>query len=388
VGLAFALLTVSALLGNSFLRLLKIDRGFRSEGLLTVHVQPSPRYDTPASDIAGLYARLAVRVRGLPGVSSVGVVNHLPMAGAWTGTRVTVDGAAPVEGQELSVGLRASDEAYLGTMGIPLVKGRWFASSDMTPSGTGSVVVNRTMAEQYWPNQDPLGHRVSFFKAAAGRADFGQPLDGTVVGVVGDVKQFGLDQPSDAAMYIPYTVDPWGHSYLVIRTEVPPASLTEPVRQALLAEEPDVVLDQLSPMEDVVAASLVSREFLLLLVGVFACAALLLALIGLYGVLSRLVRARERELGIRRAIGAGEGAIIGLVLREGLLAVATGMGFGLLLSLAAGRLLQSQLFGVSALDVPTYLATLALLTIVAMVACYLPARRAAAIEPTVALQGE
>jgi predicted permease len=388
VGLAFALLVVAALLGNSFLHALRADRGFRSEGLLTLHVMPSPRYAAPDSPTAELYARLTERVRALPGVTSVGLVNHLPLGGAWSGTTVGIDGAPPAEGQDLSVGLRATDDAYLATMGVPLLKGRWFGAGDMTAGGNGGIVINRTMAEQYWPGQDALGHRISFTKAAAGRADFGQPLVGTVIGVVGDVKQFGLDQPSDAAIYIPYTVDPWGHSFLVVRAAVPPGTLTEPVRRALLAEEPDLVVNQISTMDDLVAGSLVSREFLLLLVGVFAAAALLLAIVGLYGVLSRLVRARERELGIRRAVGADAASIIRLVLGEGLLAVLVGITFGAGLAMAGARALQSQLFGVSAVDLPTYLVTVAVLLAVAVTACYIPARRAAAIEPTVALRGE
>lgn len=388
VGLAFALLVIAALLGNSFLRTLRVDRGFRSDGLLTMHVMPSPRYAAPDSRIAELYARLAGRVRAVPGVTSVGVVNHLPLGGAWSGTAVGIDGTPPEAGQDLTVGLRATDDSYLATMGVPLLKGRWFTAADMTQAGSGGIVINRTMAEQFWPGQDPLGHQVSFSKAAAGRADFGEPLTGSVIGVVGDVKQFGLDQPSDAAIYIPYTVDPWGHSFLVVRTAVPPGSLAEPVRRALLAEEPDLLIHQIRTMDDLVADSLVSREFLLLLVGVFAGSALLLAIIGLYGVLSRLVRARERELGIRRAIGADGPRIVRLVLREGLLAVLVGVAFGAGLAAAGGRALQNQLYGVSALDLPTYLGTLAGLLAVAATACYIPARRAAAIEPTIALRGE
>jgi putative ABC transport system permease protein len=387
-GLAFSLMVVSALLINSLWHLSRVDRGFRSDGLLTVHIQPSPRYAAPDSDIATLYDRLANRVRGIPGVTSVGVINHLPMGGAWTGTRVGIDGGPPNAGQEQTVGLRAADEKYLATMGVPLIRGRWFGSDDMTRTGNGGIVINQAMAQRYWPNQDPLGHRVSFFKAAAGRADFGQPLDGTIIGVVGDVRQFGLDQPSDAAIYIPYTVDPWGHSTLVIRTAVPPAGLEETVRRALIAEEPDVVIDQLSTMDQVVAGSLVGREFLAVLVGVFAATALALAMIGLYGVLSRLVRAREREIGIRRAVGADERAIVNLVLREGARSVGSGIALGLLLALGLGRAIGSQLFGISSVDPVAYAGTLGLLLLVALLACYLPARRAARIEPTVALQGE
>jgi len=386
-GLALALLVSAALLGNSLYQVIRADRGFKSDGLLTLHVFPGTHFHAPGSDVASLYRRLVERVGGLPGVRSVGMVNHLPLAGTWSGTRVGIDGQPPAEGEELTVGLRVANPAYLESMGIPLLKGRWFTESDMSPSA-GPVVINRSLAERYWPGKDPLGHRVSFFKSASGRSDFGQKVEGTVVGVVADVRQFALDQPSDAAIYLPYTVNPWGHIFLTVRTAVEPESLLEPVRRALLAEEPELVITQLRTMGDVVSGSLASREFLTLLVGVFAGAALGLATIGLYGVLSRLVRAREREIGIRRAIGADRPAILGLVLREGMTAVVAGSAVGVGAAFLLGRALASQLFGVTGADLPTYLAALGVLHAVAFLACYLPARRAAGIDPTVALSAD
>lgn len=386
-GLALALLVSAALLGNSFYQVLQADRGFQSGGLLTIHVFPGTRYQAPTSDLADLYRRVSERVGALPGVKSVGLINHLPLAGSWNGTRVGIDGAPPAEGEELTVGLRVANQPYLESMQIPLLRGRWFDQSEMIPSA-GPVVINRSLAERYWPGKDPLGHRVSFFKSAAGRADFGQKVEGTVVGVVADVRQFALDQPSDAAIYLPYTVNPWGHIFLTVRTGVAPGSLLEPVRKALLIEEPELVLTELQTMEDRVSGSLASREFLTLLVGVFAAAALGLATIGLYGVLSRLVRSREREIGIRRAVGADRPAILALVIKEGMGAVLTGAAAGIGVALLLGRALASQLFGVTAVDLPTYLVALAVLLAVALLACYIPARRAARIDPTVALSSE
>jgi putative ABC transport system permease protein len=386
-GLALALLVSAALLVNSFWRVMRADRGFQSEGVLTVHVFPGPRYARPDSDVGSLYTRLAERVGALPGVKAVGLINHLPLGGSWNGTRLAVDGAKPEAGQDLTVGLRVANPAYLDAMRIPLIRGRWFTQDDMSPVA-GPIVINRTLAERYWPGKDPLGHRISFFKSAAGRSDFGTPVEGTIVGVVADVRQFGLGQPSDAAIYLPYTVNPWGHISLAVRSGVPPASLVEPVRRALLAEDPDLVLTSLLTMDDLVSGSVAPREFLTVLVGVFAAAALGLATIGLYGVLSRLVRSRQREIGIRRAVGADQRSIMGLVLREGMIAVVIGAGGGLLLSLALTRALSSVLFGVTAGDVLTYLAALGVLGVVALIACLIPARRAARIDPTVALSSE
>jgi putative ABC transport system permease protein len=387
-GLALSLLVAAGLLINSFWRVLQVDRGFDSDGLLSAHVFPSPRYAAPDSDIAALYARLIEALQALPGVRSVGMVNHLPMAGAWSGTRVGIDGAAMPPGQDLTVGLRTVNLAYLSTMRIPLLRGRWFTEGEMRPSAGQAVVINRQLAERYWPGQDPLGHRVNFFKSAAGRADFGQPLSGEVVGVVGDVRQFGLDLPSDAAIYLPYPVNPWGHSSLIIRSSGDPAALIEPVRRALLAAEPDLVITDLRPTEQVVAQTLVGRELLLALVAVFAGAALLLAAIGLYGVLSHLVRLREREIGIRRAVGAGPRQIMGMVLRDGMRAVLVGTLLGLVGAWGLARLLASQLFGVTPEDPVTYGLTLGVLLLVALLACYLPARRAARVDPLVALREE
>jgi predicted permease len=386
-GLALALLVSAALLVNSFYQAIRADRGFQGDGVLTVHVFPGGRYASPSSDVAGLYRRLAERVSGLPGVESVGLINHLPMAGSWNGSRIGIDGNKPAEGEELTVGLRVANQPYLESMGIPMIRGRWFTEADM--SGTaGPVVINRALAERYWPGKDPLGHQVSFFKSAAGRSDFGQPIEGTVVGVVSDVRQFGLDQPSDPAIYLPYTVNPWGHIFLTVRTAVDPETLLEPVRRALLSEESELVLTGVQPMNQVVSSSLAPREFLTLLVAVFAAAALGLATIGLYGVLSRLVRAREREIGIRRAVGADRGAILALVLKEGMVSVGVGALAGVVAALLMGRLFANLLFGVTAADLLTYLVALGLLHGVAFLACYLPARRAADIDPTVALSGE
>ncbi|HWA56037.1 MAG TPA: ABC transporter permease [Gemmatimonadales bacterium] len=385
--LALALLVSAALLANSFWRVTRVDRGFQSEGVLTVHIAPGARYAAPGSNVAGLYTRLAERVGALPGVTAVGLINHLPLAGSWNGTRLGIDGAKPAEGEELTVGLRVANPAYLEAMRVPLLKGRWFTAADMG-AAAGPIVINRRLAERYWPGKDPIGHRISFYKAAAGRADFGEPVEGTVVGVVGDVRQFGLDRPSDAAIYLPYTVNPWGHIFLTVRASVAPGSLLEPLRRTLLAEDPDLVLTTLTTMDDLVSGSLAPREFLTLLVGIFAAAALGLATIGLYGVLSRLVRSREREIGIRRAVGADEVVIMRLVFREGMGAVLAGSAAGMLLAAILGRALASVLFGVTPGDLPTYLAALALLLAVALLACYLPARRAARIDPTVALSSE
>lgn len=386
-GLALALLVSAALLGKSFYQVMQADRGFQSDGLLTVHVFPGTRYQAPTSDLADLYRRLSGRVAALPGVRSVGLINHLPLAGSWNGTRIGIDGAPPAEGEELTVGLRVTNRPYLESMQIPLLKGRWFDQAEMSPSA-GPVVINRSLAERYWPGKDPLGHHVSFFKSAAGRLDFGQRVEGTVIGVVADVRQFALDLPSDAAIYLPYTVNPWGHIFLTVRTAVEPGSLLEPVRRALLAEEPELVLTELQTMEERVSTSLAAREFLTLLVGLFAAAALGLAMIGLYGVLSRLVRSREREIGIRRAVGADRPAILALVIKEGMAAVVAGAAAGIVVALLLGRALASQLFGITAADLPTYLLATGLLLAVALLACYLPARRAVRIDPTIALTSE
>lgn len=386
-GLALALLIGAGLLLNSLWHVTKVQPGFSSEGLLSVHLFPSPQYRKGDSNLPELYRRLAGAVAGVPGVQGVGLVNHLPMGGSWTGSRVSVDGAPFEEGRELTVGVRSVNQEYLGVMQIPLLKGRWFTTGDMRESVTG-IVINRTMAEQYWPDADPIGHRVDFFKTAAGRADFGQPLSGEVIGVVGDVRQFGLEQNSDAAIYVPFTAAPWGHTSLTIRTNGDLAQLVEPVRRALIAADPDLVIDAMTPMTEVVSGTVAGRGFVLTLLGTFALIALLLAAIGLYGVLSHLVGERTREIGIRRAIGADEGRIVRQVVGDGMVAVGWGAAGGLLLAWGLGQWMSSQLFGVTPTDPLTWAATTGMLLLTGLAACYGPARRAARVDPMLAIRGE
>lgn len=386
-GLALALLIGAGLLLNSLWHVTRVQPGFASEGLLSVHLFPSPQYRAPDSNLPELYQRLTGAVGAVPGVQGVGLVNHLPMGGAWTGTRVSVDGAPFEDGRELTVGVRSVNEAYLSVMQIPLQKGRWFTSGDMRESVTG-IVINRSMADKYWPNADPIGHRVNFFRGAAGRADFGQPLSGEVIGVVGDVRQFGLEQNSDAAIYVPFTAVPWGHTSITVRTAGNPAALLEPVRRALVAADPDLVIDASATMDSIVSGTLAGRGFVLALLGTFAATALLLAGIGLYGVLSHLVGERTREIGIRRAIGADESRIVRQVVTDGMAAVGWGAAGGLVLAWVLGQLMSSQLFGVTATDPLTWIATTMVLLLTGLAACYGPARRAARVDPMTALRSE
>jgi predicted permease len=389
VALTLVLLVGSALLIRSLRRLVEVDPGFLATGVLTAHVFPSaPRYSDPGSDVATLYGRLAEATAALPGVEAVGLINHLPMAGAWSGSRVEIDGKPAEQGQEFRVGVRTANADYLRAMGVPLIRGRWFTAEDMTATGRGGVVINHTMAEQFWPGQDPVGRRVKVFKAAAGRADFGRPVSAEVMGVVGDVRQFGLDQDSDAAVYLPYPVNPWGHIFLTIRAGAAPSSLIEPVRRALLRIDPDLVITQLAPMTDVLSESLVLRRLTLALLGGFAACALLLAAVGLYGVLSHAVGQRVREIGIRRAVGAASGDILRMVIGEGMTAVACGAVIGIAGGWLFTRMLTSLLYETSSTDPAAYLSAVGVLGLVALIASGLPARRATRVDPMVALRSE
>ncbi|MEP6574745.1 MAG: ABC transporter permease [Gemmatimonadota bacterium] len=389
VALTVVLLIGTALLIRSLTRLLQVDPGFRPDGVLTVHVFPSsPRYSNPASDVSSLYTRLVDATSLVPGVLSVGLVNHLPMAGAWSGSRVEIDGKPAEPGHEETVGVRVANVEYLRSMEIPLSRGRWFSLDDMTPTGRGGIVINHAMAEQFWPGQNPIGHRVQVFKSAAGRAEFGEPVSAEVVGVVGDVRQFGLDQQSDAAVYLPYTVNPWGHMFLTIQTTGDPARLTEPVRRALLGVDPDLMITSVAPMSVVLSDSLVLRRITLSLLGAFAGCALLLAAIGLYGVLSHAVGQRAREIGIRRAVGAGTGNILRMVIGEGMSGVASGAVIGIAGGWLFTRMLTGLLYQTSSTDPMAYLSAVGMLLPVALFAAGIPARRATRVDPMVALRSE
>jgi putative ABC transport system permease protein len=385
IALTVVLLAGAGLLLRSYASVLAVDPGFDAEGLLLAQTAlPESRYSTPA-DYDAFYRGVLDEVRALPGVDSAGYTNFAPLVFKGGRSVVRVDGRPPPEPSEILRHLatfRSASAGYLETLGVPLVSGRLIDERDVRGSSTGNVVViNETLARRYWPDSDPVGQKISL----------GGPEMQTVVGVVGDVRQMGLDVPADAEVFYPLdqvvgTLMAPGH--LVVRTRGDPLALAPAVRRAIWAVDPDQPVSSVRSMSEVVDAELANRNTQLTLAGAFAVIALLLAGVGLYGVLSYTVSQSRNEIGLRMALGAEPDTVVGAVVRSAISAAGLGIGIGLIAAFALTETMASFLYGVSPTDPVTAVAVAGVVLLVSVLAAFLPARRAASINPVVALRVE
>ncbi|MCM3872703.1 MAG: ABC transporter permease [Pyrinomonadaceae bacterium] len=379
VALSLLLLVSAGLLLKSFDRLLHVDLGFKPERLLSLEYRlPRTKYREPQAQL-NFHRQVMERIQEVPGVQSVSLVRSLPFSGNGVTVPIVLpDREPPSPGTEPQVMFTTATPNYFETMGIPLFKGRIFGPQDQLNTPT-VLIINQTMARRFWPDQDPIGKQIKF-------ADFSSTA--SVIGVVGDAKHYLLEEESRPQAYVPYSQQPGYFATVVIRTTVEPLALTEPVRQALWKVDADQPMWKIRTVEWLVDRSVADRKFLMALMGIFASLALVLTMIGLYGVVSYLVNQRTQEIGIRMALGAQMGDILGMVLRQGMVLVLSGVALGLVASWLMTRLMSRQLFQVSATDPLTFGSIALLLTAVALLACYLPARRATKVDPLVALRYE
>ena len=392
VALALVLVTGAGLLIRSLTRLQNVDPGFRLSHLIAAPIFPPAGYTTPEADLT-LYRRVADAAARVPGVTGVALTNHVPLSGASISTRLEVDGVAPAgDGSDQAL-FRLADTAYFATLGIPMVRGRGFTREDIDHPGD-AVIVNQALARRYWPGADPIGRGLTVFKSAQGRPEFGQAVHATVVGMAGDVHHFTLDSPAIPEVYVPYTLTVWGWMSLVVRASGDTDRVMADLTRAIHAVEPDIPLAGADPFAGVhevsaqVRSSLAPRRLVAALLTAFAVPALLLAALGIYGVIAYLVSRRTQEIGIRVALGASRAQVIRLVLARGLRLVLAGIVLGAAGALAGTRLLEAQLYGVGAADPATFIAAALVLAAVGLAASYLPARRAAALDPMRALRAE
>ena len=379
VALSLVLLVSAGLLIRSFDKVLKVNVGFKPEQLFSLEYRlPRNKYNTPETQW-NFHREVVEQVAQIPGVTSVSLVRALPFSGNGGTIPIAIaDRELPRPGMEPQVMFNTVMPNYFETIGIPFIKGRTFGSEDKPDSPT-ALIVNQTLAEKFWPGVDPVGKQIKFVQ---------DDSTGTIVGVVGDAKHFWLEEEPRPQLYIPYSQGPGLFATLVARTSVAPMSLSEQVRQAVWRIDPDQPMWKLRTVEFLVDRSVADRKFLMALMGIFAGLALLLTTIGLYGVISYLVNQRTQEIGIRMALGAQMGQILRLVLRQGMTFVLLGVGLGLAASWLATRLISKLLFQVSATDAFTFAAIAVLLIFVALLACYLPARRASKVDPLIALRYE
>jgi predicted permease len=387
IALTVVLLSGAGLLLRSYRAVLAVDTGFDAEGLLVAETAlTNQRYPDAASRTA-FYQRALERIRALPGVENAGYTSFAPLLFKGGRSIVLAEGRPRPEPAELLRNLatsRGASPGYLETLGVSLISGRFIDASD-TADAAPVVVINQSLARAQWTDEDPLGRRLDM---GGGNGEFFR----TVVGVVGDMPQMGLDVPADPAFYAP--LDQIGSALflgprqLVVRTNGDPLALAPAVRRAIWEVDPDQPVSGVRAMSEVVDAELGNRNTQLTLTGAFALVALVLAAAGLYGVLSYTVSQSTNEIGLRMALGAGQTTVVGTVVRSALGTAIVGIGIGLIAASVLTDIIDSFLYGVNAADPATAAAVAGVLLVVAGLAALVPALRAASVNPMTALRAE
>ena len=372
VALAIALLTGAGLLINSFVRLMQVNRGFDPANVLTVGLNlPASKYPDGVRQTAVL-TRMLDRVSAIPGITSAGLVSSLPFRGG-AATDFAIEGRPiPDKSNEPMADIRTVDGGFFRSLRIPLRSGRTFDERDI--AGAKQVmIINEEMARQHWPNEDPIGRRVTMM-------DWGPPLTGEIVGVVGDVRADGLDSSVRPMIYWPYPQFPTIFNNLVVRTDGDPMKVFPAIQTQVWSVDDEQPLTRIQTMEDVIAGSVAPRRFNMLLLVIFGAMALLLSAVGIYGVLSYSVAQRKHEIGIRMALGARAADVLKMIMKQGMGLTLAGVGIGLAAAFALTRLMKSLLYDVGASDPLTFSAAAVLLCVTALLACYVPARRATRLD--------
>jgi putative ABC transport system permease protein len=382
--LALVLLVGAGLLLKSFSKLVSVDTGFRTDHILTAVLSLAPsNYPTPESR-ARFAGNILRNLQALPGVRAASVVSRLPLNRGYSSRSFAIEGRSysPEHDAEFdSVAYSTASPDYFASLGIPLLEGRSFSEAD-TASAPPVAIVNRAMAAQYWPNQNPLGQRLKI-----GSYNDKETWK-TIVGVVGDVHQHSLSEPPDPMFYAPYAQDPWTFMTVAVRTASPPSSAAAMVVRAIQSVDSEEAVDHIRTMEDVVSLSVAPKRSLLALIAAFSGVALLLAGVGVFGVVSFSVGQRTQEIGIRLALGALPQQVLRSVLLEGLRLAAIGIALGALGTLVLRRTLSHLLYAVNPADPATFLAVGALLLGTVLAACWIPAWRATRVDPMAALRYE
>ncbi|MFY9571107.1 MAG: ABC transporter permease [Blastocatellia bacterium] len=383
VALALVLLVGAGLLMKSFQKIQEVDPGFRAERLLTMQVSlPGGKYNEP-QQIDAFFQQALEKIKTLPGVETAGVSTSVPMSGSGSSGSFSIEGRTVAPGEMAPWGNRwFAGASYFQTMGIPLVKGRYFDDRDVREAPQVAII-DTTMERKFWADEDPIGKRISFQ-----RDPQGNPIWREVVGVAGHVKQRGLDGESPVQYYVPHRQLPISTVFLVVRTAAMPTSMAAAVRGAVQEVDRELPVFRVTTMERMVSDSMAQRRFAMTLLGIFALVALILASVGLYGVMSYSVTHRTNEIGIRMALGARVNDVLSMVVRQGMKLSLAGVGIGLAGAFALTRVMRTLLFGVSTTDPLTFAVVALILAGVSLVACYIPARRATKVDPMVALRYE
>jgi putative ABC transport system permease protein len=379
VALSLVLLIGASLMIKSFWRLQSVNPGFNPEKALTMTLAlPASSYSDKFRQ-AEFFARVLKRLDALPAVESVGGISRLPFSGGNSARNFRIEGRPPTARNPVA-NYRVISPGYFRAMGIPLHKGHDFTEKE-NQYAPGAAIINEAMARRFWPNEDVIGKRFTI-----SGSDGELPCE--IIGLVGNVRHFGLDIEVAPEMYVSYLQSPWPSMTIVVRSSADTGSVISAVREAIWAEDKNQPISNVTTMEQRISASTAARRFGMLLLALFAAVALVLAAVGIYGVMSYAVAQRTHEIGVRVALGAQRRDVLRLVVGQGLKLVLLGLGLGLAGALALTRFLKTLLFGVSATDPLTFVGIAVLLALVALLACYIPARRATKVDPLIALRSE
>ncbi|MGB7435838.1 MAG: ABC transporter permease [Candidatus Acidiferrum sp.] len=380
ISLALVLLAGSSLMIESFLRLMNVDSGFQASHLLTFQISlPGTKYDDQAR--ASFFTQLLNNIRGLPGVLSVSADVTPPFSGVGSATDFSIVGELPLPaGEAHGTSVRVIEPDYFHTMGIPLLSGRMFSEREFSQQ-SNVVIINKALADEYFSGKNPIGQKLIIDMKDENRPD-------EIIGIVGDVHLSDLASAPSPLAYWPYPEIRYPSMTVLVRAATPPLALVVPIRQILAQLDKDQPMAKIATMDQLVGDSVARSRFTTLLLSCFAGLALVLACIGIYGVMAYTVAQRTREIGIRMALGAQRVDVLRLVVGQGFRLAAIGVIFGVGAALALARLMTTLLYGVSAADPLTFVGVAVLLACVAVLACYIPARRAMRVDPTVALRYE
>jgi putative ABC transport system permease protein len=380
IALALVLLVGAGLLVRSFVRLMEVDAGFETARTVTMRVSlPSARYSRPELRVQ-FFQRLFEQIDRIPGVQASGAVSFLPLIGLGSATGYEVVGQpVPPLGQEPVTDVRVITNQYFKSMSIPLLRGRLF-DERLASDAQNKVIVNEALARRHWPNEDALGKRI--------KISWSDDREDEIVGVVGDVRHSGLDAEVRSTIYWPYPRNAYTGMALTIRTTGAEAGVVAGVRRILNQQDPDLALADVKTMDEVVSQSVAQRRLMMVMLGIFAGAALLLSAVGIYGVIAYGVTQRTQEIGIRLALGAQQGDVLRMIVGQAAWLSAAGIAIGAAGAFALTRLMTDLLFHVKPFDPATFAAVAAILAFVALLAGYVPGRRATRVDPVVALRAE
>ncbi|HEU5453971.1 MAG TPA: ABC transporter permease [Terriglobales bacterium] len=383
LALSLMLLTGAGLLVRSFARLAGTDPGFDAANVMTFDLSlPGTRYRDSGS-VARLQDSLLQKLQAVPGVTVAALTSCVPMSFNDFSSSFEVVGAPPLKPEnQPSMQVRVISPDYFRSLNIPLLRGRTFSDADRLGSPR-VLMISQAAARTFFPNQDPIGKYVKF-----GAQGGYEAIEGMIVGEVADVRDFGLDAPAPPTAFAPIAQAGWGDFSVLVRTAGPSAGIAEALRSGVLSLDRDLPVGDISAMQEVVAATLAPRRFYMLLLSLFSALALVLAGVGIYGVIAYSVSQRAHEIGIRLALGADRRRVLAMIVREAFVLLALGMAIGIAAALALSRVLRGMLVGVSVTDPLTYVAVGLVLAAVALLACVIPARRATRVDPMIALRYE